>query len=80
MTLDDYITSFRKLCSQAAFAGKRDDLQVWMFLQGLSPQNLRTDCLTNGPHTLQEAIEVATRLEPLFGFATYPSCRDYDRP
>ena len=51
-----------------------------MFLQGLTPQSLRTACLTNGPHTLQEAIDVATRLEPLFGFATYPYRRKYDRP
>ena len=51
-----------------------------MFLQGLTPQGLRTACLTNGPRTLQEAIDVATRLEPLFGFTTYPYRREYDRP
>ena len=30
--LEDYIASFRKLCSQAAVADERDDLQVWLFL------------------------------------------------
>ena len=32
MLLEDYIASFHKLCSQAAVADERDDLQVWLFL------------------------------------------------
>ena len=71
MSLDDYISSFQKLRSQAAFVGEHDDLQVWMFLQGLAPERLRTACLTNVPCTLQEAIDVATRLDPVMGFTQF---------
>ena len=50
-------------------ADEHDDLQVWLFLQGCTPEKLCDGCLTNGPRTLQEAIDVATRLEPLYGYA-----------
>ena len=43
---------------------------VHFFLKGLTPKCLRTTCLTRGPTTLQEAIEVATRLEPMLGITT----------
>ena len=42
-----------------------DTVLVHFFLQGLTPKRLRTACLTRGPTMLQEAIEVATPLEPV---------------
>ena len=63
--LGDYIASFCKLLSQAAVADERNDLHIWLFLQGLRPERLRTGCLTKGPRMLQEAINVATHLELL---------------
>ena len=68
MSLENYIASFYKLRNQAAMADEHDDLQVWLFLQGLTPERLCAGCLTNGLRMLQEAIDVATHLEPLYGY------------
>ena len=59
------MAQFRKLRGRAAV--QDDTVLVHFFLQGLTPEWLRTACLTRGPTTLQEAIEVATRLEPVLG-------------
>ena len=59
---------------------QRDNLQVWIFLQGLTPQSLRAACLTNGPRMLHKAIDMATRLEPLMGFTNYPLHCKNDKP
>ena len=59
------MAQFRKLRGRAAV--QDDTVLVHFFLQGLTPERLRTACLTRGPTTLQEAIEVATRLEPVLG-------------
>ena len=67
MSLDDYVTKFRKLRNQAALTKEREDLQVQFFLQGLGPERLRVACLTHGPRTLQAAVDIATRLEPTLG-------------
>ena len=59
------MAQFRKLRGRAAV--QDDTVLVHFFLQGLTPERRRTACLTRGPTTLQEAIEVATRLEPVLG-------------
>ena len=59
------MAQFRKLRGRAAV--QDDTVLVHFFMQGLTPERLRTACLTRGPTTLQEAIEVATRLEPVLG-------------
>ena len=59
------MAQFRKLHGRAAV--QDDTVLVHFFLQGLTPERLRTACLTRGPTTLQEAIKVATRLEPVLG-------------
>ena len=64
--LEQYVADFRKLRNQAAITHLRDDMQVTLFLAGLSPPSLRNACQTNGPCSLQEAIDVATRLEPVY--------------
>ena len=59
------MAQFRKLRGRAAV--QDDTVLVHFFLQGLTPERLCTACLTRGPTMLQEAIEVATRLEPVLG-------------
>ena len=59
------MAQFRKLRGRAAV--QDDTVLVHFFLQGLTPEWLRTACLTRGPTTLQEAIKVATRLDPVLG-------------
>ena len=59
------MAQFRKVRGRAAV--QDDTVLVHFFLQGLTPERLYTACLTRGPTMLQEAIKVATRLEPVLG-------------
>ena len=51
-SLDAYVKEFRQLHNQAAITHMRDDMQVTLFISGLTPMSLRNACQTNGPKTL----------------------------
>ena len=59
-----YIETFRKLRNKADVGGFTQDVQVAWFIQGLEPESLRRAVNTNGPKTLQDAFDSATRLAP----------------
>ena len=51
-SLDSYVKEFHQLSNQAAITHMRDDMQVTLFISGLTPMSLRNACQTNGPKTL----------------------------
>ena len=51
-SLDSYVKEFHQLCNQAAITHMRDDMQVTLFISGLTPMSFRNACQTNGPKTL----------------------------
>ena len=51
-SLDSCVKEFRQLHNQAVITHMRDDMQVTLFISGLTPMSLRNACQTNGPKKL----------------------------
>ena len=51
-SLNSYVKEFRQLCNQAAITHMCADMQVTLFISGLTSMSLRNACQTNGPKML----------------------------